>query len=328
MIASPVFIMSSERSGSNVLRVLLGAHSALAAPRPLQVLMSFNTLILGYGDLAIRDNAYRLFDDCITLANHPYTAWNLDLDFEYVYEHYRLNGLMDFFHLLYSEYALREKKNRFVCKENNLFDFAGQLADYYNDPKFIYLYRDPRDYTASWRGLPIGPKTHFLAASKWVEEQRRCDRFISTAGFDVHYIQYEALLTATEQQMTDLLAFLGVPVEETCFSIPHGKQGDVAWNMYWKNLTKPLLKQNFNKYREVFTYATINMIETVTKEYMCKLHYECDTQANWKRPKLFTPKEKVLSRLTDCKRRLMPTETSRQLASRRALLQTIARGTR
>jgi hypothetical protein len=328
MIASPVFIMSSERSGSNLLRVLLGVHSVLAAPRPVHVLVSFNALIRGYGDLAVRENTHHLFDDCIALANHPYNAWNLDLDFEYVYEHYTLHELIDFFHLLYSEYALREKKNRFVCKENNIFDFASQLADYYKDPKFIYLYRDPRDYTASWRGLPIGPKTHFLAASKWVEEQKRCDSFITSSPLEVYCLKYEALITAPEEQMTDLLTFLGVAVEETCFSLPEGNNKDVAWNMYWRNLTKPILKQNFNKYREVFTDATINMIETVTKEYMCKLHYACDTPADWKRPKLFMPKEKVLSTLTDCKRRLMPTETSRQLASRRELLQTIARGTR
>jgi hypothetical protein len=328
MIASPVFIMSSERSGSNVLRVLLGEHSALAAPRPLQVLLSFTPLLPGYGDLAIGENARRLFDDCIALANHPYTAWNLDLDFEDVYKHYTLNGLMDFFHLLYSEYALREKKNRFVCKENNLFDFAGQLCDYYKDPKFIYLYRDPRDYTASWRGLPVGPKTHFLAASKWVEEQKRCESFITSSPLEVYCLKYEALITAPEDQMKDLLTFLGVPIEETCFSLPEGNNKDVAWNMYWRNLTKPILKQNFNKYREVFTDATINMIETVTNEYMGKLHYACDTEANWKRPKLFTHKEKVLSKLTDCKRRLIPSETARQLASRRELLQTIARGAR
>ena len=323
---SPVFIMSSERSGSNLLRVLLGAHSALAAPRPLQVLISFNALIPGYGDLAVRENAQHLFDDCLALANHPYNAWNLNLDFKYVYEHYTLNGLIDFFHLLYSEYALRENKERFVCKENNLFDFASRLADYYKDPKFIYLYRDPRDYTASWRGLPIGPKTHFLAASKWVEEQRRCDRFMATAGRAVYCLKYEALITATEQQMTDLLTFLGVPVEETCFSLPEGNNRDVAWNMYWKNLTKPILKGNFNKYREVLTGTTINMIETVTKEYMHKLNYTCDTQANWKKPKLFASKERVAAALIDYKRRCIPSETSRRLASRKALLQTIARG--
>jgi hypothetical protein len=323
---SPVFIMSSERSGSNLLRVLLGSHSALAAPRPLQLLMSFKTLIPGYGDLTVRNNAQHLFDDCVALANHPYNAWNLNLDFEYLYEHYTLHGLIDFFHLLYSEYAIRQNKRRFVCKENNLFDFAGQLADYYNDPKFIYLYRDPRDYTASWRGLPVGPKTHFLAAGRWLDEQRRCECFMATTGLDVHCLKYEALITATEQQMTDLLTFLGVSVEETCFSIPEGNNKDVAWNMYWKNLTKPILKQNFNKYREVLNETTINMIETVTKDYMSKLHYACDTEANWKRPKLFALRERVASKMIDCRRRFIPTETSRRLASKKVLLQTIARG--
>jgi len=323
---SPVFIMSSERSGSNLLRVLLGSHSGIAAPRPVQLLILFDRLIPGYGDLAVRENAQHLFDDCIALANHPYTAWNLKIDFEQVYEPYTLNGLIDFFHLLYSEYALRENKKHFVCKENNLFDFANQLAEYYKDPKFIYLYRDPRDFTLSWRGLPIGPKTYFLAASKWVEEQRRCERFITTSGLDVYCLKYEALITATEQQMTDLLTFVGVPVEENCFSIPEGNNREVAWNMYWRNLTKPILKQNFNKYRDELTGTTINMIETVTKDYMSKLHYAFDTQANWTRPKLFASRERVASKLIDYKRKCISNETSRRLASRKALLQTIARG--
>ena len=325
MYDSPVFIMSSERSGSNLLRVLLGTHSALAAPRPIHLLISFKVLISGYGDLAIRENAQHLFEDCVALANHPYNDWKLTVDFDSVYDQYPLNGLFDVFHLLYSEYARRENKNRFVCKENNLFDFASHLAAYYSNPRFIYLYRDPRDYAASWRSLPIGPKTHFLAASKWVEEQKRCDHFIATAGRDVHCMKYEALLTDTEQQMTEVLTFLGVPVEESCFTVPEGNNTDVAWNVYWSNLSKPILKGNFNKYRKVLSGKTINMIETVTNEYMHKLHYACDTRADWKRPKLFAPKEKVLSKPTDCRRRLMPSETSRQLASRRELLQQIAR---
>ena len=149
---------------------------------------------------------------------------------------------------------------------------------------------------------------------------------MATAGRAVYCLKYEALITATEQQMTDLFTFLGVPVEETCFSLPEGNNKDVAWNMYWRNLTKPILKGNFNKYREVLTGTTINMIETVTKEYMRKLNYTCDTQANWKKPKLFASRERVAATLIDYKRRCIPSETSRRLASRKALLQTIARG--
>lgn len=328
MSDSPVFIMSSERSGSNLLRVLLGFHSVLAAPRPLQLLISFHKLLPGYGDLSQREHARRLLDDCLALANHPYHAWKLTIDLEGVYARYALTGLIDCFHLLYSEYAFREKKKRFVCKENNLFDFAAQIADYYSDPAFVYLYRDPRDYVASWRGLPVGPKTHFLAVSKWVEEQKRCERFIALSGLRVHCLKYEDLITATERAMTDLLRFIGVPVEEACFSIPEGSNMDAAWNSYWQNLSRPILRHNFNKYRQALTEQTITMIETIAGEYMEKLHYACDTKADWKRPKFFASRERVASKLIDVRRKLVTSETARRLASRKLLLKTIECGLR
>ena len=57
--------MGTERSGSNLLRLILNAHSRIAVPHPPHVLRYFAPLEAGYGDLSRRGNRARLVDDVL-----------------------------------------------------------------------------------------------------------------------------------------------------------------------------------------------------------------------------------------------------------------------
>jgi len=323
----PVFIISSERSGSNLLRVLLGNHSRISAPRALHLLITFYRISFYYDPLSVKENAKKLFDDFAAIAHHPYHFWNLSLDFDAAYEKYRPKNLLDVFNLFYSEYAAAESKERFVCKENNLFDFSGPLVDYYKDPVFIYLYRDPRDYVASWMNLPvpIGPKTAYSAATRWLREQDICADVISSVSAPVYTLRYEDLITDTKKHMTGILEFLDEPVEEACFEIREGTNSDLSWNVFWKNLNKPVIKQNFKKYTTSLSHPTLTMIETLTKEKMVTLGYTCETRTDWRKPSLFKYREVISSQLLEYKRNRLNTETQQLLANRKTLVQTIVR---
>ena len=58
-----VFIMSSERSGSNLLRSILDSHQDIAAPPALQLFRQFNRILPFYGSLEIDENFELLKND-------------------------------------------------------------------------------------------------------------------------------------------------------------------------------------------------------------------------------------------------------------------------
>ena len=324
MEGSPIFIISSERSGSNLLRSLLGNHSNISAPASPHLLISFYSLIPYYDPLNIKINWSNLFADFLQIVNHPYHNWRLSLNFDNIYEKYQPNCFMDCIHIFYNEYALKENKRRFVCKENNIYHFSCHLLNYYKKPKFIYLYRDPRDYVASWMKLPDGPNTPFSAANMWLEEQKACEILIKTFGLEVYPIKYEKLITDTSKIMSDLLLFLNEPIEDACFELREGENFSLSWNLFWKNLNNKIMIQNYNKYKDIFNLPTINLIETITREYMIKFKYEFDSKANWKKPFFFKYVEKYQTKIRAFKTNRDKSKTKRILSSRRELARSIA----
>ncbi len=316
----PIFIMSSERSGSNLLRTLLSNHSHISGPTPPQFLPVFSNLAPYYTPLSAKDQALTLMEDMLTLANHPYLAWDLVIDLEDTYQHYTPQVFLDFFTLFYEQKQISEGKQRFVCKENDIFNFAFHLTHYYERPKFLYLYRDPRDYAASFMNVPTGPKTPHRAAMLWKHEQEKCAALIKAFGLIVHPVQYEALIESPDTIMHDVLLFLEEPVEEACFQTQTVDNPAIIQNVAWKNVAKPIIKGNKGKYQSQFSTKQINLIETITCDQMRDLGYELDSQANWNRPFLFRSRDLLRNQLHQARQRKAHQETYRGINSRNKLI--------
>lgn len=308
--------MSSERSGSNLLRSLLSNHSRIAGPVAPQFLPLFHDLAPYYGHLTERENGVALMEDMAAVVNHPYYDWGLPVDTEALYEQHHPREFLDYFTIFYDEKQQLLGKDRFVCKENDLFNYAFALSSYFEESKFIYLYRDPRDYAASITKILAGPKTAYNAAQHWFEEQERCNVLIHTFNLAAHPVSYEALVADTPRVMVGLLNFLGEPVEEACFQIQTEKNKKVAWNMAWKNLSQPVMTSNFGKYRDRFNSKTIHIIESVVREPMLRLGYSFDTNANWEAPRFYRYRNFIASRINAARKWQANRKTAEKLASR------------
>lgn len=64
----PVFVMSAERSGSNLLRTLLSNHSGIADPPAIQILPGFLESVGLYGDLTSNPSRLQLAGELIAVA--------------------------------------------------------------------------------------------------------------------------------------------------------------------------------------------------------------------------------------------------------------------
>jgi hypothetical protein len=268
-----------------------------------------------------KENALQLIEDMSSLVNHTYYSWNLKLDKDALYQAYKPKVFLDFLNILYREKQKSENATRYACKENRIFDFAFILLSYFPNAKFIYLFRDPRDYVLSILKSPTGPKTTYSAAKHWENEQKKCHILIETFELDVYKVKYRELVSNTREVMEGLCDFIGEPMDEGCTQVNIEKSENITWNIAWKNLNKPIMSKNYGKFRAEFNNQTINMIETVTKEYMIRLGYTLDTQAHWRQPKYFRYLNFIKARLY--RNKYKNKETMQTLLSRNELISTI-----
>lgn len=273
-----IIIAASERSGTNLLRTLLGNHKDLSAPIALHVFDSFYGHIDKYGDLDKESSAVKLMNHLLRLANHEYNDWTLQVDSEALVSGYKVNSLVKAFNAIYSEKAKQEGCSGYVCKDNHMWNYADQM-EVLEQVHWIYLYRDPRDHVASWLRTPLRMHTAYDISLKWEAEQEAI--FGLGDQVTLHKVSYEELIESTDQVMSNLLNDLGLQVDPNCFETDP-KNVESTRNEFWKNLSKPILRNNSKKYRNSLSRKDIRIVESVCRKSMTQLSYEFDTDASWK----------------------------------------------
>lgn len=291
-----IILLASERSGTNLLRTLLGNHPNIDAPVAPHFLDAFSDSIGLYGDLKKKENAARLLGHMIKLANHSYHNWNLKTDASELCERYGVNSLASAFDAVYSERAKLEGKDNYACKDNHMFNYVSLLERLPDatDIRYIYLYRDPRDNVVSWMKRPLYMHTPYEMAKKWNAEQRTILDLVNKVGINAHFLKYENLIANPAQEMTRVLEFIGVSADEKCFQTDENNK-ESKRNEYWENLSKPIMSDNSKKYLKEMSAKDLLVVESVCAEPMKVLGYQPETAANWKKKKdlLFKPHQKV-----------------------------------
>jgi hypothetical protein len=268
-----IFLLTSERSGSNLLRTLLGKHNEVEAPVAPHLFREFYCLIDLYGDLDKYENKYDLVQDMFNLVNYEYHSWNLpDSTVVKAMKLKGLNNLARIIDFFYLEKANLENKTGYCSKGIHNFDFAHYIKTEIPEAKFIYLTRDPRGVTASWLKTPLHLHTPFKIVKQWNDQQFICRRFQACYPKDVVSLRYEDLIENTEVEMTRVQEALGLDVDERCFTTNKDNQ-EAKNNELWKNLNKPIIKGNASKFLTTLSSDDINIIESVARENMLACGY-------------------------------------------------------
>lgn len=293
--------MASERSGTNLLRVLLGNHREISAPVAPHFFNTFYKTINRYGDLQKPENSELLLSHFIQSANHAYTDWKLNTTTKELLHKYSVDSFEKAFDALYSEHAYNEGKLHYVVKDNDMFNFVDltQKLNDYGNVHYIHLYRDPRDHAVSWLRTPLFLHTAYDIALKWDKEQSAINQIKEQQ--EVFNISYESLIANSEKVMTDLQSFLGLELDKNCFSTPRFNEESLR-NEFWKNLSRPIIKTNLKKYVGILKGRDLKILESICKENMQRLNYNLDTRGNWKDyfgfyKKYILPKQRRHSRI-------------------------------
>jgi len=223
---SPVFVLTSSRSGSTLLRFILDSHPELACPPETTVASACASLLRSWAVLEDAGSEGRPLNEVGQVPPAGIAVVQSAID-----------GL-------FSSYLARRGKQRWCDKSLDSFMFAGLLAQAYPQAKFICLYRHCMDVIASgieacpW-GLHRFGFDPFVAqysgnsvaavGAYWNSCAQSILSFEQEHAGSCHRIRYEDLVTEPEQTVSAMFDFLGVApapgITRDCFSMPHESNG-------------------------------------------------------------------------------------------------------
>lgn len=268
-----IYLFSSERSGSNLLRRLLGNHPKVSAPVPPHLFSSFHAVAAKRGDLSDSAVRLRVLSAMRALANHPFSDWNLQASADEIDQRFRPNTFVAAVDSIYRAKAAEDGKAIYVCKENFLFRYAKSIQSDLERIRWLYLYRDPRDVVASWLRNRMRYFSVQAAAVSWRDEQQAIDRLIRRGCIRAFPLSYEALVTNPRREMTAILQFLGLNPVDACFenylAAPEARR-----NRLWRNLASPVTKKWVGSWRSILKAKHVRIVEAVCVREMEVLGYQ------------------------------------------------------
>jgi hypothetical protein len=223
---SPVFVLTSSRSGSTLLRFILDSHPEFACPPETTVASACASLLRSWAILEDAGSEGRPLNEVGEVPSAGIAVVQSAID-----------GL-------FSSYLARRGKQRWCDKSLDSHMFAGLLAQAYPQAKFICLYRHCMDVIASgieacpW-GLHRFGFDPFVAqysgnsvaavGAYWNSCAQSILTFEEEHAESCHRIRYEDLVTAPEQTVSAMFDFLGAApapgITRDCFSMPHESNG-------------------------------------------------------------------------------------------------------
>jgi len=272
-----IFIIGEQRSGSNLLRLILSKHPTIAAPHPPHMLTRFMPLLPLYGDLNKNENFALLVEDVCTLVERNPISWNLKFDRKEIQKNCKENSLMAIFDVMMNKYVKDQKKEHWICKSLKNVEFAKELENFYKNPIYIYLHRDPRDVVLSFKKAVVGEKHPYFSATRWANLQCKClelKQIIPDSRF--FEISYQQLTQEPEKYVKQICDFLRVNYSEDMllFYQQQEAQKAAAASSLWENLKKPILKENTQKYKNELSNKEILIVEKIAQKELKELGYQ------------------------------------------------------
>ena len=276
--ANPIFIVGTERSGSNLLRVILDAHPRIDLPHPPHILKYFGELEAGYGDVDDPERLRALARDVLRLLRVHIYPWDTRIDLETVVSEADPSDLFGVFVAIYEQHRRATGKPRWGCKSTFMIHYADRVLQTFPGARFLWLVRDPRDVAVSSRKSVFSPYHPYLTAQLWAEQQRLGLALEAEHPEETLRVRYEDLLADPDGELKRVCAFLDEPWDErllTFFDTPNARKS-ARLSSDWSNTAKPILKDNTRKYRKELDDDEVWMVEAVARVEMEALDYDLE----------------------------------------------------
>lgn len=274
-MTSPLFIIGTERSGSNLLRLMLNAHSRIAIPHPPHFMRFLAPVAPSYGDLRDPAARRRLVRDALRLLHAHLHPWDVEIDEDLVVAEASptVFGVVAAIH---EQYRRAKGKPRWGCKSTFMIDHVDDVLAEYPGARFVWLVRDPRDVAASSKHAVFNPYHPALTARLWAVQQRRGVAILERLGpRRVHRLHYEALVADPAAELATLCRFLDEPFEAAMLA--HHATSAAAtiagMSASWRNAGRPVSRASVGRYRDALDADELAIVEHVAGPTLATLGY-------------------------------------------------------
>ncbi len=273
-----ILIIGTQRSGSNLLRIMLNQLNEIEAPHPPHILLTFSPLLHLYGDLTTESNFRLLIDDVANFVEANPVKWShMEFDREMIRSRCKTNSLVQIFKAIYEIKAEFKGASHWCCKSMANLYFADAIEAEGLDPFYLHLVRDGRDVAASFKRAIVGDKHIYHLAKQWHNEQAIATSVLKNFGKDRSAVLlYEQFIDNPEKSLSPILAKLGMKWDNSIlnyFTSDEAKNTAAAGEM-WKNVVRPVDNTNKLHYSEKLTPMEIEIFERIAGETLLQFGYE------------------------------------------------------
>jgi len=274
----PIFMIGTQRSGSNLLRLMLNQLTEIASPHPPHILQRLHPLLDYYGDLNVDENFRRLTDDVCRLVELNPVAWErVELDREDIHARCRERSLVALHGAVYDVCAETWNAHTWCCKSLANIEYVEEIEHYFDNPRYIFLYRDGRDVALSFQKAVVGEKHIYHIAKGWAKTQERALTLIDQIGPGrLIMVSYEELTAEPEATTKRLCDFLGVSYSDSMLEFHASDEARRAAvsSTLWDKVTQPVMANNSRKFLRESSETDIRIFESVAGHVLDRLGYE------------------------------------------------------
>ena len=266
------FLIATERGGSNLITKILDAHPNICGPSPLHILRIFGLTFHRLGDLSdpiiwdqVIDALHRLLDSDFAIWKHKFTKQEI----EGLSERGDLKSLL---RQVYFVEVQENNKEQVFIKEIVLYKYYPFIQWLFPEAKYVYLVRDPRDVSLSWRKSSTHPGGLIAGANNWVQDQRQSIPLFASLAKSGRAIlvRYEDLIGQKEVEVQRICEFMDVHYDDRMFDYHNDDltRQNASLNPLWKNLSNSVMVNNSHKFETEMTKVEVAMVERICCDEM------------------------------------------------------------
>ena len=274
--------IGTQRSGSNLFRLMLNEFDGVYAPHPRHLLKTFYPILSKYQNLNDDVNLQKLIEDMLKWIHNNPVRWKNVPSYNELVESLNKRSLFQIFRLLYTTNAIKENKNKFWCCKS-LFNLKFYNVNEFKslNPIYIYIYRDGRDVASSFKNASIGDKHIYFLAKQWQSDQVICKKIKdNTSDYNFFSVKYEDLLIYPRKILKRFCEKYDITYNDDFLNYYKSEESKLTSSSgsLWKNLSKPIISNNKGKYKTELSSNEIKIFESLNYESLKLLGYKVDNE--------------------------------------------------
>lgn len=271
---NPIFLLGTERSGTNLMRRILDTHSDISAPHPIESSFpstSFSSLSPEMARPFVRDTLISMYFSHHTLYE--------SIDIDDVVSRLKGYSHLSFQRAFYESFAAATDSDRWVTIWASNIEHVYDIDEFNHDATYIHLVRDCRDNVLSKKHNEAGNYHPYFSARRWRDEQERILEFCEDTDSVVHQIRYEDLLDDPEASVRSLCESLDLEYEPSMllYHETDKAQAEAQKHHAFENLDSPIKSGNYNKFHDGLTEEELLVTEAAAGDCLERLGYELTT---------------------------------------------------